>query len=1166
MSRPRPPPLVTGISPKEGAAWTKVTIRGENLGTGTADLVGLSICGHNCLLTAEWMSASKIVCRVGPAKDDKGEIIVTTKSGGLGTSTVSFKLLRPDRIGILDQSAVWVDELNYYDLRTDRNKGISPLSLRPSNPLGIDIDKGKVPQKDLELTFPGMSGDFTSENFSATWYLIENHAGSSFDHLKLAASNLKKQATKKNEGSLAYVKGGLSTFFEAQDALSAIHQRLECDGTERVEGSMTQRLENILNRASDTADTLFQEVLGRKDKADSTRNALNVLQRFKFLFNLPLNIERNIQKGDYDVVINDYEKAKSLFGNTEVPVFKKVYAEVEMRIRGLRSLLLEKLLQTPSTLHDQKRYIRYLSDLQAPGDPAWQCIYAQHKWILQLMQTCREEFLSSQRARTPRQVRFVEQLSDVVVGQLPNFWKLWISYVNGSLFSETGEKSGQVERSKKNARQKQNDFKKMIEEMTHRLVRLVRGAALPATLPQAERGLCGGWEDKPELSGAWLTQIIHTVRSCHEALSALEIPNDLLQVIQDLLLELRVHCLMVTLLHTSEDVERLAQKEDWIVDNEGITGLPAQLEQCLVLMLQSLKEPLEVKPGEMNVLQLDQVQDQASELAVSIMKVFIHSLEQLSTKTDESLARSSSVDHFSSLDDGFSPTPEQRLLIILSNCQYLERHTFLNLADHFEKHGFTGAEKITRVSLDAVRELDRNLFESYIERRADPIAGSLEPGIYAGYFDWRDCPAPTGVRNYLKEALVNIIAVHAEVFTVSKDLVPRVLSKIVESVVEEMCRLMQCVASFSRNGALQARLELCALRDAVAAYLNPESSSSFKLALDSLPQLHSGGDKKLVEELQNKFKSSMQLQLACFQPCSLQPVKRTGWIGPDQNQLKKRHVGDHRLQEGAVEPEGSGEPATMLGGGLGARAGQRRGAVLPAGGAGRPRPRAAARSAGAQTDFGPQLQSLDRDRFTVVAFDPRGYGRSRPPDRDFPPDFFERDASDAVALMKLLGFGSFSLLGWSDGGIAALIAAARNPGRVRRLVVWGSNAFVTQQDLDLYAAVRDVSRWSARMRAPMEEMYGAQLFARTWEAWVDGVAQFARRPRGSICVELLPLISCPTLVVHGEKDPMVPGFHPHFLLQHIAGSRLHVMPEGKHNLHLRFSREFNRLVQDFLLS
>uniref|UniRef100_A0A672YXR7 Exocyst complex component 2 n=1 Tax=Sphaeramia orbicularis TaxID=375764 RepID=A0A672YXR7_9TELE len=812
MSRARQPPLVTGISPKEGAAWTKVTIRGENLGTGSTDLIGLSICGHNCLLTAEWMSASKIVCRVGPAKDDKGEIIVTTKSGGLGTSTVSFKLLRPERIGILDQSAVWVDEMNYYDMRTDRNKGISPLSLRPSNPLGIEIDKGKIPQKDMELTFPGMSGDFTSENFSATCFAKLQ--------LKIAASNLKKQATKKNEGSLAYVKGGLSTFFEAQDALAAIHQRLESDGTERVEGSMTQRLENILNRASDTADTLFQEVLGRKDKADSTRSALNVLQRFKFLFNLPLNIERNIQKGDYDVVINDYEKAKSLFGNTEVPVFKKVYAEVETRIGALRSLLLEKLLQTPSTLHDQKRYIRYLSDLHAPGDPAWQCIYAQHKWILQLMQNCRDEFISGQRGdehtqvhalllitnmfysmcisvaawrfETPQQVQFVEKLSDVVIGQLPNFWKLWISYVNGSLFSETGEKSGQVEKSKKNARQRQNDFKKMIEELTSRLVKLIRGALLSATLPQNELSLYGGWENKTELTGPWLTQIIHTVRGCHDALSALEIPNDLLQVIQDLLLDLRVHCLMVTLLHTTEGERGDTEDRHSVINNRGCCYAHSSWF-ITVSAFGTLKDAFINKSS-----------------CYCSSQVFINCLEQLSTKTDGDINTSHSIavdlsspDRFTRVQEDFSPTSEQRLLIILSNCQYLERHTFLNLANHFEKHGFTGTEKITRVSVDAVRGLDRKLFDAYIERRADPIAGSLEPGIYAGYFDWRDCQTPTGVRNYLKEALVNIIAVHAEVFTVSKDLVPRVLSKIVESVADEMCRLMQCVSSFSKNGALQ---------------------------------------------------------------------------------------------------------------------------------------------------------------------------------------------------------------------------------------------------------------------------------------------------------------------------------------------------------------------------
>ena len=55
-----------------------------------------------------------------------------------------------------------------------------------------------------------------------------------------------------------------------------------------------------------------------------------------------------------------------------------------------------------------------------------------------------------------------------------------------------------------------------------------------------------------------------------------------------------------------------------------------------------------------------------------------------------------------------------------------------------------------------------------------------------------------------------------------------------------------------------------------------------------------------------------------------------------------------------------------------------------------------------QSDFGPQLKGLS-DEFTVVAFDPRGYGRSIPPKRDFPADFFARDADDAAGLMNALG-------------------------------------------------------------------------------------------------------------------------------------------------------------------
>jgi hypothetical protein len=49
-----------------------------------------------------------------------------------------------------------------------------------------------------------------------------------------------------------------------------------------------------------------------------------------------------------------------------------------------------------------------------------------------------------------------------------------------------------------------------------------------------------------------------------------------------------------------------------------------------------------------------------------------------------------------------------------------------------------------------------------------------------------------------------------------------------------------------------------------------------------------------------------------------------------------------------------------------------------------------------------------------------------------------------------LNLGKFSCLGWSDGGITALIMAGSRPADIEKLVVWGANAFVTQTDIDLY--------------------------------------------------------------------------------------------------------------------
>ena len=85
-------------------------------------------------------------------------------------------------------------------------------------------------------------------------------------------------------------------------------------------------------------------------------------------------------QGEYEIVANDYDKAKTLFANTKVSVFKKgevcvdvcvcvcdllycelcssVLTEVENQLSKFREDLKKKLLKLPSSLEEQKRLIK----------------------------------------------------------------------------------------------------------------------------------------------------------------------------------------------------------------------------------------------------------------------------------------------------------------------------------------------------------------------------------------------------------------------------------------------------------------------------------------------------------------------------------------------------------------------------------------------------------------------------------------------------------------------------------------------------------------------------------------------------------------------------------------------------------------------------------------
>jgi valacyclovir hydrolase len=200
--------------------------------------------------------------------------------------------------------------------------------------------------------------------------------------------------------------------------------------------------------------------------------------------------------------------------------------------------------------------------------------------------------------------------------------------------------------------------------------------------------------------------------------------------------------------------------------------------------------------------------------------------------------------------------------------------------------------------------------------------------------------------------------------------------------------------------------------------------------------------------------------------------------------------------------------------------------------------------------------------------DPLGYGASRPPEREFlvePDHFFKMDALDGYALMQALSFEKFSIFGWCNGGVSAIILAALHPESVQKLVIWGTNAYITTYDVEVREKIRDVSGWNQRIREEMQSIYGDSLQS-LWSRYVDAMKDiYEKRKDGDLCMEEVKRVQCPTLIVHGAKDTARLQFYADYLKNNIRESEMVIMEEGKHSLHLKYAQEFNQLTERFLL-
>ena len=213
-----------------------------------------------------------------------------------------------------------------------------------------------------------------------------------------------------------------------------------------------------------------------------------------------------------------------------------------------------------------------------------------------------------------------------------------------------------------------------------------------------------------------------------------------------------------------------------------------------------------------------------------------------------------------------------------------------------------------------------------------------------------------------------------------------------------------------------------------------------------------------------------------------------------------------------------------------------------------------------------RLMPLLRHTVFAMAIDQRGHGAADRPKAGYSLAEF---ADDVVAFMDAVGLPSAVLLGSSSGGYVAQRVAVTNPSRVTGLVLVGSPrtlrgrpsfADEVEQLSDPVdpAWVKQSLTWFPRFH-PVPEWYiedrvqdGARIPAHVWRETFSGLCNAAPPTETAT-------INCPTLIIWGDRDELLPREQEEDLAGAIPRSRLVVY---KNTGHLVLWEQPERLARD----
>ncbi|HEX3768540.1 MAG TPA: alpha/beta hydrolase [Puia sp.] len=188
-------------------------------------------------------------------------------------------------------------------------------------------------------------------------------------------------------------------------------------------------------------------------------------------------------------------------------------------------------------------------------------------------------------------------------------------------------------------------------------------------------------------------------------------------------------------------------------------------------------------------------------------------------------------------------------------------------------------------------------------------------------------------------------------------------------------------------------------------------------------------------------------------------------------------------------------------------------------------------------------------KYKVIAVDSRAHGKTVD-DQDSLS--FEMMADDFAVLLDSMHINSTYVIGWSDGGINALLLAMRHPDKVIKLVSSGAN-----MSPDSSALIP--SEWKKEQKQYESDKNNPRTSPREKNDWKIFLLDWLQP---NVPLDHLNNIRCPSLIICGDND-LIQIEHTAAIYRHIPQAYLWILPHSGHATLKEHSDDFNRMADSF---